>query len=436
MSTYQRTGQTTWSYKIRWNGQQICRGGFTTRRLAEQAESTHRKLLESGLITGAQDLLRRRSSPTQAMTIQTILDWAEGNPTAEPPIPARVPRSYINCFRNFLQRAGVTDYQQPATTLNDQLVSAYKKKHETDAAAAPDQLQAARIKRTANSIMNQAKAMFSAERLLDLQRDHPELPNLSNFLIAMKARRFKAVADHRTPMPSADLIQKTIEAWQRLKDRNMFLAVGLELSCGLRAGEVAQARLDWLHPDSNPPRLEGAAHVKDHTGHLYVRPLDPWWTILHTRWTDEAWLPSPQGYLLTGTDTERTSDVFRRISTWLRELGWQTQKTNHAFRAYAGGLVTLKYGLYAAQTFLRHKSYTVTESHYSYLLDPAQRTMDPAAVPIRYAEPTGTDQSNPPVEIASPGPRTPRQTTPVPSHTSRLADDTNDTALDTTEHSA
>jgi hypothetical protein len=37
---------------------------------------------------------------------------------------------------------------------------------------------------------------------------------------------------------------------------------------------------------------------------------------------------------------------------WPRGLGWETQKTNHGLRAYAGSQIAMKYGIYEAQTWL------------------------------------------------------------------------------------
>ena len=63
--------------------------------------------------------------------------------------------------------------------------------------------------------------------------------------------------------------------------------------------------------------------------------------------------------------TDRTDNIFRSVSAWLRALGWETGKTNHELRKYAGSQVAMRYGIYEAQCWLRHSTVKVTEQHYT-----------------------------------------------------------------------
>lgn len=83
----------------------------------------------------------------------------------------------------------------------------------------------------------------------------------------------------------------------------------------------------------------------------------------------DPWFRYPHHHpIITGTETYRTDDLFRAVSAWLRGLGWETMKTNHALRAYAGSQVAMKYGIYEAQIFLRHSTVKVTEQNYSHFV--------------------------------------------------------------------
>jgi integrase len=105
--------------------------------------------------------------------------------------------------------------------------------------------------------------------------------------------------------------------------------------------------------------------VKNVKGCVHVFPLNPFWRLMLRRAKLENWTGRADDYVLTGSTTERCVSTFLRITSWMRKLGWKMQKTNHAFRDYAGSLVAMKYGLEAAKEFLDHSSVTTTEGHYS-----------------------------------------------------------------------
>jgi integrase len=110
--------------------------------------------------------------------------------------------------------------------------------------------------------------------------------------------------------------------------------------------------------------LSAETDVKNHSGRLEVRALNPFWQTFHERARRENRIV-PEGYVLDGTEREREQVVEVRVSDWMRGRGWKRQKTNHAFRAYAGALVVLRWGTSAAKDWLRHASVTTTEKHYT-----------------------------------------------------------------------
>ncbi len=244
---------------------------------------------------------------------------------------------------------------------------------ERAALAEPDQRRRAALLRSANSLFNQARAIFAPRSIARLKRAGHALPDLAPFANAAKKFSLRAPPAPFDP-PDDTLVRRTLIAWTRLDDRNMFLAAGHALACGLRAGEMAQARWTWHTERDGIPLLRAAdVQVKNQTGRLEVVPLNPFWTIMQRRvrrskWHDPA-EPSPD-YILTGTATERADAVFRRASAWLRGLGWRTQKTNHALRDLSASLITMKYGLDHAKHWCRHSAIATTERHYNRFFDP------------------------------------------------------------------
>jgi integrase len=163
--------------------------------------------------------------------------------------------------------------------------------------------------------------------------------------------------------------------------RNMFIAAGLMIACGLRKSEVTQIRWSHFIVEGGNPRLVAAdVQVKNHTGKISVRPLDPFWRLLHRAIARNGWAGQPDDLVLTsrpresqqrgglryavGGHCDATYWPFYHVGKWLRALGWNLQKTNHALRDCACSYVTMKYGLERAKLFARHKHLATTESHY------------------------------------------------------------------------
>ncbi len=234
----------------------------------------------------------------------------------------------------------------------------------------PTQTAQLSAKRTANSMWLCASSVLAPKALAyykTLGQYHDCLPA---FLEAGQLNRFSKLPKVQYNQPSETLIASTLAAWELSEDRNLFLAIGHELAFGLRVGEVGQARWNWWTSRHNYPVLDGEAHVKNHTGLIQVRGLDPWFTILRTRALAKGWMPATpnDAFIIAGSDHYRADGIERQVSAWMRSQGWQTQKTNHALRAYAGSQLAMKYGIYEAQTWLRHSSVKVTESHYAHFV--------------------------------------------------------------------
>lgn len=245
----------------------------------------------------------------------------------------------------------------------------------TKAATVADQSAAASLKRSANSRWTQAASLFT-DKCLQHYRDQGLLDDntlvaITDFLKAGKAARFdkkKLKVVYRPP--SDTIITKTLDAWLQLEDRDLFLVIGHCLAFGLRKGEMIQATWTWHTTRNGYPAIDSEATVKNGTGLVQVRALDPFYTAMMNRVTEKQWRAQGDAGLIvaSGTDTYRHEDIYNSVSSWLRALGWETQKTNHALRAYAGSQIAMRYGIWDASTWLRHSSVEVTQGHYTYFI--------------------------------------------------------------------
>ena len=247
----------------------------------------------------------------------------------------------------------------------------------------------ASLKRSANSRWAQARSLFTPRCLAHYQ-DTGIIANpahLEAFVKAGNAATYNRIPKKNYHPPTDQTIQATLTAWQEITDRDLFLAIGHELAFGLRLSEMAQAQWHWHIERHGYPVLDGQAIVKNGSGLLRIRALDPYYTTMRTLATARGWWPADlasAGPIITGTDTYRTDGLFRAVSDWLRALGWKTDKTNHALRAYAGSQVAMKYGIYEAQMFLRHSTVKVTEQSYSHFVS-AYKPQDLNSLPARWA---------------------------------------------------
>lgn len=259
--------------------------------------------------------------------------------------------------------------------LTPALARAHFEKCTTAILTEPDQQITASKKRSANSRWAQAKSVFT-DRCLAHYQDKEILirkaaDDLAAFVRAGDLARFARIPKQNYNPPREEVIQKTLDDWTKIEDRNLFLAIGHELAFGLRIGELAQAKWNWHTTRADYPVLDGRGKVKAGTGLIQVRALDPWFSLMQTTAIMNHWWGQPgeaDELIIQGNDTYRTDGLFRAVSDFLRTRGWETMKTNHALRAWAGSQVAMKYGIYEAQMWLRHSTVKVTEQNYSHFV--------------------------------------------------------------------
>jgi integrase len=363
--------EPTYSYRFEWQGKVITRKTlFADRALAERAAKDHRHALQ----VGAYDLahqLRMRKAPVKLPLADIVAAYLSA-----PPAPRRAnPKSRtgnVGAFRAVLRAADLDMESAGADALKPEVVWNYKAMVEKKAAAETEDRRQ-QMFRSANSVLRQARSLFSKDMLEYYSRQaRLELPDLNKFL---GAPGFKGVAKLEYDPPPDAIVAKTFSELERLigagdlfqesnlDGRNMYVACWLALGFGLRASEISKARRNWFVTLDGATWCAGSELAKNKKFPRVRVQLGAWQKLAphieHLKGDD---------FVLLGSETERKETVFRRISEWMRGLGWNTQHHVHELRAWAGCQIAEKSprGLLDAQTFLRHAQYTTTEKFYGH----------------------------------------------------------------------
>jgi len=374
-----------WHFKFTFRGQTYRRGLDTP----DADEAQRRARLKAAEITdatlkGEDDRIdQTKTRQTVHDTLATLLDAYETCPVFA---NAKTRHHNVNCMKNLLAQVTGKSRDALLTQPYPSLINAAT----TRAWFALPNISPA----SQNSIWRQAASICAPRARGTYEALKIGHPSLGEFLVAGKMCT-KKVKRSTAPTPGDDIEAATVKAWEACEDRNLFLAIGHMLAFGLRVGELEQCRWSWWVTKYGAPMLCGLGQFKGEGSALSwieISGLDPYYTILRTKAIARGWMPKPTDstavkneYVIAGHKTFRTDDLERAVSAWMRGLGWRTKKTNHALRAFAGGQVATKYGIYVASTFLRHSSVKVTEGHYMYLtkLPTIDRLRD--ACPVKWA---------------------------------------------------
>lgn len=282
------------------------------------------------------------------------------------------------------------------------------------AAAMDDQTTRRRWLANAYGKWNHAMALLAPMPVRDLTETHGlKFPDLADWRAGRKTYSRHVPKVRGAEVPDGRLIARTLREWIRLAAtpgyqipgvrrhtpydgeegftlaplseldrRNLFIAVGLELSCGLRAGEAHLVKRSWFERDGKGFPVLKCWHTaaKNQTGKIEVTPLDPFWRVLWFWIRKNGWDAAADEFMLAARPVERKASGAMKSkgnisdrktwpqihgSHWLRGLGWKTQKTNHALRDYAASMVTMRYGLGPACRWCRHENMATTERSYN-----------------------------------------------------------------------
>ena len=254
----------------------------------------------------------------------------------------------------------------PLAILDDAAVSAWKLRHAK--AAGSDPAARRRAETTANSIIRQAKALFS-RKIVARVRESLSLPDPLPFAgvsyFTRGSTRYLSKIDPETIMDAARRELGGDPA--RSEEWKIFL---LALFVGLRRREIDT--LTWKQFDFQ----KGVIHVEE-TEHFRPKSSDSTGEIdldPETSALLQGFKKSATGAFVIESKGEarpnsafvyyRAAAHFDALTAWLRAQGITARKPLHELRKEAGSLVARDHGLYAAQRFLRHASPATTAAHY------------------------------------------------------------------------
>lgn len=300
--------------------------------------------------------------------------------------------------RRVLRLAGWdgTESASPEEVWSEALPARWKAGVMARVKGAPEQDEQKRLKYSANRDLQVALCFWKPNVIAAFKEKGlvvPEVQYFERVVLAFKGQKFRKVGRPPYNAPRDEVVAETLAQWRKRGEvrgvrgeptRNEFIAIGLMLAFGLRKGEVAQARGGWLTSIEGQPFLDSSkVSVKSGSGIIQARALDPFYSQLVEGMKANGWGVKADEFLIEGTNTERCEGVFNRISAWMRSLGWETVKTNHVMRDYAGSQVCMRYGLEKASTWLRHSSLKVTQEHYTDFVK--RHAMEAELVPVHWA---------------------------------------------------
>lgn len=259
----------------------------------------------------------------------------------------------------------------PVATMTAELIWKWKEGKRKLAGEAHSDERSLQILRSANSRLRQARSIFSDNEELRTFYRHHKL-NLPDSLAAFcNEPPFGDCSKDEYHAPSDAIVAKTFEALEKLgkstnsDDVNMFKACWLAIGFGLRKSEISSARNNWFKNVDGTIICRGDVLAKNKKFPEVRAQLDAWARIGPLVEDKEA-----QEYVLVGSKTERTDICFRRLSDWMRSLGWETTHHVHEFRAWAGCQIAMapNNSIREAQAFMRHASFATTEKFYGHHL--------------------------------------------------------------------
>jgi integrase len=218
-----------------------------------------------------------------------------------------------------------------------------------------------RARITCNSLMRQAKSLFSAELLAHVAVHKPDkLPFDGVAFYERESMRYRSRVDIE------ELIQEGVRELPQEQLKIFLLAT----MAGLRRNEIDKLQWQAFRWTAGVIRIEPTEHftpkTTDSGGDV---PIDKELLALFRGWHAKAAssfvIESDREPRAGATYTSyRAQRHFDLLTTWLRAKGVTAIKPLHELRKEFGSQVCAKYGIFAASRMLRHADIAITAQHY------------------------------------------------------------------------
>jgi hypothetical protein len=218
-----------------------------------------------------------------------------------------------------------------------------------------------RARITCNSLMRQAKSLFSTELLTHVAMHKPDkLPFDGVAFYERESMRYHSTLDFE------GLIQDAVRELPQEQLKIFLLAT----MAGLRRNEIDKLQWQAFRWTAGVIRIEATEHftpkTTDSGGDV---PIDKELLALFRGWHAKA-----TGSFVIEADSEprqratyahyRAQRDYDALLAWLRGKGVTAIKPLHELRKEFGSQVCAKYGIYAASRMLRHADIAITAQHY------------------------------------------------------------------------
>lgn len=306
---------------------------------------------------------RRQVSVTSEPTLGDVVDFIE--------LQAKVldiDKRTIQCYRRALYRLTLLDDEkasklQLSSLTKDQLTE-FKEHH---LSGITDQIKINAKKRTLNSVLRNAKSIFSKHTL----EAFPRQWNMGSIKDLKKEPFFRRVTKAYI-LPSEDLMQKTFDLYDSYvgTDPDSQVILGLALHFGLRRAEIVASRRSWVSIDT-----ERAIISVKHESDFKPKGGKEGYTAGKVS-VGESILQNAGGFETLIVDSARKAErPMQKVTADLREIGWTRAAPLHECRKLYGSYLASTQGLYVAQSYLRHSNPSVTSQYYASLM-PTQKMKD------------------------------------------------------------
>jgi integrase len=227
--------------------------------------------------------------------------------------------------------------------------------------AGENRVKQRRARITCNSLMRQAKSLFSTKLLAHVAMHKPDkLPFDGVAFYERESMRYHSTLDFEA------LIQDAVRELPQEQLKTFLLAT----MAGLRRNEIDKLQWQAVRWTAGVIRIEPTEHftpkTTDSGGDV---PIDKELLALFRGWHAKA-----TGYFVIEADAEpregatyahyRAQRHFDALAAWLRGKGVTAIKPLHELRKEFGSQLCAKAGIYVASRMLRHADIAITAQHY------------------------------------------------------------------------
>lgn len=211
-------------------------------------------------------------------------------------------------------------------------------------------------KRSANTILRNAKALFTDE-CMEHYRRRLALPDLTGFLGTKSFKRVDRAKRYTVPEAAVVMaVFRLLDSLPRASDERIMLLLALHAGC--RRTEAANACVDWVN--GGGLHIQAGADFATKNLRERIVPVHGW--VL-----DE--LRQGGGLLLSGNQTYREKELPNAICKRLRATGLGRRQPLHELRKLFGSYLATSRNLFVAQKALGHDTPQVTSDTYTDRMD-------------------------------------------------------------------